>query len=78
MKKKYKLWGTGALSAIVATCSGLWPIAASSICANSFCGACSGNCFSGLGLLWLCLLFVRNSAGIIKQKAKLFYARLAE
>jgi hypothetical protein len=62
MNKKLKAWSTGGLSAIVAVCSGILPVASLSVCSGvgGICGSCSGGCFSLFGVFWVGMLYIKQ------------------
>ena len=62
MNKKANTWFTGGLSAIVAACSGLLPVASLSVCSSvgGICGNCTGGCFSMFGIFWVGLLYIKQ------------------
>ena len=72
MNKKLKSWYTGGLSAIVAVCSGLLPVASLSVCSSvgGSCGTCSGGCFSLFGIFWVSLLYIKQLGKTKRNQAK--------
>ena len=61
MKQSIKTWVTGGISAMIAYGSTLLP-AGSTACVGTACGACPVGCFSGMGVIWLIILYLRKTA----------------
>lgn len=57
--KQMKSWMIGIVSAGVAYCSALLPVLPRS-CVGPACSACPGGCVTGLGVVWLMVLYILN------------------
>ncbi len=64
MREKLKGWYTGGLSAVLAYCSTLPSGGGPAVCAGVSCGACPVGCFSGIGAIWLIILYLRKTGGL--------------
>lgn len=61
MKQRIKTWSTGGISAMIAYGSTLLP-AGTTVCIGTACGTCPVSCFSGVGVIWLIILYLRKTA----------------
>jgi hypothetical protein len=73
MIQKCKTWLIGSISALIVCISTYLPSAVPG-CIGTTCGACSGGCFSSLGLSWIIMLYLKKTG--TKGKINRFQAFL--